>query len=332
MTTMRQAAANRQNAQKSTGPKTEEGKAQSRQNGVTHGLATTAFVTPEFAAKFEQRKEAWRSRFTPTDNWQEFELCQVVLSSIRLEQCQKADLKRRSELAKIAADPGTKWEIARHLEAVRLGGTLKRNPERVAMELRLTAYGRGWLLMRWARLLAAVPETGETHWTESETHQALDLLGMPTHLRAGVTTDRPEFANTGSIRTLILQQVAILSGEQANRNEEVAQLRQDHAQGFQLENDAALKQNRRYEADAYRRMIRATKSFAKSKISTLSPAIVVVEKTPDVAVEPAVVEVSTPSSEQPEAPKEPFLKGNRQQRRKQAAQSRKDAHHARTQR
>jgi len=189
--------------------------------------------------------------------------------------------------------------------------------------------------MRCARLLAAVPETGESQWTEAEAHQALDLLGMPAHLRAGVTTDRPEFVNTVSIRALIHQQIAILSGEQANRDEEVAQLRQDHAQGFQLENDASLKQTRRYEADAYRRMIRATKSFAKSKGSTLSAANVVVEKAPDVTVKAEFVEVvpveNTPSA-QAETPKEPFLKGNRRQRRKQAAQSRRDAHHARTRR
>jgi hypothetical protein len=44
MTTKAQIAANRQNAQRSTGPRTAEGKARVRQNALTHGLC--AFLKP----------------------------------------------------------------------------------------------------------------------------------------------------------------------------------------------------------------------------------------------------------------------------------------------
>jgi hypothetical protein len=48
MTSFRQVVANQRNAQKSTGPKTEEGKRQSRRNAIRHGLcAETVIETVE---------------------------------------------------------------------------------------------------------------------------------------------------------------------------------------------------------------------------------------------------------------------------------------------
>lgn len=47
MSSAAQAIANQANAQKSTGPKTEEGKAKSARNNTSHGLAGRAFFLPE---------------------------------------------------------------------------------------------------------------------------------------------------------------------------------------------------------------------------------------------------------------------------------------------
>lgn len=54
MTSLKQIEANRLNARKSTGPRTEEGKQQSRQNALRHGLtAETVITTLENAADYQ---------------------------------------------------------------------------------------------------------------------------------------------------------------------------------------------------------------------------------------------------------------------------------------
>src|SRR5689334_25075638 len=59
MATYKQIQANRRNAQKSTGPKTEEGKAVASLNSITHGFRARSVVLPtedpaEFAALCQQ--------------------------------------------------------------------------------------------------------------------------------------------------------------------------------------------------------------------------------------------------------------------------------------
>ena len=71
MATEKQFEANRLNAQKSTGPKTPEGRAAVRLNGVTHGLtAETLVLKGERESDFKQlfdSLEAEHAPATPTD-------------------------------------------------------------------------------------------------------------------------------------------------------------------------------------------------------------------------------------------------------------------------
>ena len=60
--------ANRRNAQKSTGPRTEEGKQRSSFNAVTHGMRAETLVLPvEDPQAFEDRRAAWRACLLPED-------------------------------------------------------------------------------------------------------------------------------------------------------------------------------------------------------------------------------------------------------------------------
>ena len=66
MSSPAQILANRQNAARSTGPKTPEGKAASSRNATRHGLTGVFHVLPhEDPAEFEQLAAAVRDEFRP---------------------------------------------------------------------------------------------------------------------------------------------------------------------------------------------------------------------------------------------------------------------------
>src|ERR1700690_2608150 len=66
MASEKQASANQRNAIKSTGPKTNSGKQQSRRNAMRPGLtAATVVTTIEDAAEFERFEAAIRADYQP---------------------------------------------------------------------------------------------------------------------------------------------------------------------------------------------------------------------------------------------------------------------------
>jgi len=66
MTSLKQLAANRYNALKSTGPRTEDGKLRSRQNAMRHGLtAETVIAAIENAADYRALEHALLAEYRP---------------------------------------------------------------------------------------------------------------------------------------------------------------------------------------------------------------------------------------------------------------------------
>ena len=73
MASQSQTDANRRNAQKSTGPKTPEGKAKSRRNGLQHGLtATTCMLDDEDPRALLDLLADIREKFDPQDTDEDF--------------------------------------------------------------------------------------------------------------------------------------------------------------------------------------------------------------------------------------------------------------------
>ena len=79
--------ANRANALKSTGPKTEAGKLQSRRNSLQHGLRSEGTVLlPTDEAKLLERRESWGRVLRPGDEVEGFLVEQAILHSVKLDR------------------------------------------------------------------------------------------------------------------------------------------------------------------------------------------------------------------------------------------------------
>ncbi|MCP5118165.1 MAG: hypothetical protein GY953_45710, partial [bacterium] len=68
MATTKQRNANRQNAKKSTGPRTHEGKRRVSQNALKHGLSASKVVIPgEDVADYERLRDGFVEALEPRD-------------------------------------------------------------------------------------------------------------------------------------------------------------------------------------------------------------------------------------------------------------------------
>jgi hypothetical protein len=87
MATDKQIAANRLNAQKSTGPKTPEGRAAVRLNGVTHGLtAETLVLKGESESDFKNLFDSLEAEHDPATPTEEALVVQLAMATWRLRR------------------------------------------------------------------------------------------------------------------------------------------------------------------------------------------------------------------------------------------------------
>ena len=87
MATEKQIAANRLNARKSTGPRTPEGRAAVRLNGVTHGLtAETLVLKTENETDFTALVESLETEHQPATPTEEILVAQLALAAWRLRR------------------------------------------------------------------------------------------------------------------------------------------------------------------------------------------------------------------------------------------------------
>jgi hypothetical protein len=172
MTSERKRLANQQNALKSTGPRTAQGKARSCRNASKHGLCASADqLPPEDQALYQERLADWTQDAQPVDQVATYLLATAVLASVQLDRCARNEFaviarRRRSAIAK--------WETAQDAEVARLAVLLAENPALACEQLESFAAGCDWLIEQWAELASAIARNG--HWMPGQVTLAVQLL------------------------------------------------------------------------------------------------------------------------------------------------------------
>jgi hypothetical protein len=239
--------ARKQNARKSTGPKTEAGKARSRANSVNHGLTGAGVVLPpEMQALYDQRRRSLRARVRRSDSNSLRVEDEAVLASLRLDACRIAQRRRVEE----------RWDSDRQLAVLGLARELSGRPEETSIRLEQTARGVSWKLERWQALAEALEDHGA--WTSEEVGMALDLMGIPKSERPApdaaceVETCRL-FLDIHRERLQVLKAEVLDPADESERLEALLGVPHDQSKEANL--------FRRYEAENWRKYMALSKAL-----------------------------------------------------------------------
>src|SRR5207302_2004053 len=96
-----------------------------------------------------QRSDAWRESYLPSTPQEEWLYSQVIVSSVRIDGCQRQESELRGHLAFRAT---VCWDDDRRLDAESVALALARKPALISRKLRQTLQGCDWLLDRWRSL------------------------------------------------------------------------------------------------------------------------------------------------------------------------------------
>jgi hypothetical protein len=146
--------ANRQNAGRSTGPKTVEGKERSRQNAWKHGMAGQGIVQPlDESAEVEQRNQALQAELAPKSAIGSILVRQIATLSIRMERGAKQEFASVANRVRHAAE---EFDAQRIETAETLMKTIGDDPRTKVRQLRRLPEGIALMVESWRKLRATL--------------------------------------------------------------------------------------------------------------------------------------------------------------------------------
>ncbi len=237
----------------SGGPRTAEGKEQSRRNSLKRGLRSRIVFPDDLADLVESRIAAFSDEFAPRCTYEAMLVRDMAVSSARFERCASLSV---ADLIRCADRAAYCWEQDRMTTVANFACRLSKDPQRIAQGLEGSRHGCDWLIENWELLGAIARETGR--WDDDQRRLAFDMLGVPRELRS-VMTRVPAGDDVAGLIALAEARVAKLREDQEAVLDDLDDAEQAMAMaGMPLEEDAATARLRKDEA-------RARNDFAKSR-------------------------------------------------------------------
>ena len=169
------AAASRANSLKSTGPRTEEGKAASRANSYKHGMTGAGVALPPHdAAEVARRAAAFASELNARGEVQAALARQAALVSFRLEKFAVAEAEATAARVRNAEE---EFDEDRQLEADRLMRELAADPAATLRNLRRMPEGVDRLVAAWSSLRQDLGREGRWSWGAERHRLMIALVG-----------------------------------------------------------------------------------------------------------------------------------------------------------
>jgi hypothetical protein len=178
MSSEKQRSANQANAQKSTGPKTAEGKTNAKRNALKHGLTGDGSVLPvEDETLFKERLQLWTNDARPSCELEKYQIGAAVWATVKFDRAARNDMAESNRRRRRAIGH---WEgvQTRKINKIVLGWDT--DPASCVEQLEQFTRGCDWLLECWEELAQALETDG--CWTGPHAATALRLLGKPPEM------------------------------------------------------------------------------------------------------------------------------------------------------
>ena len=171
-----QMLANQKNAQKSTGPRTTQGKAVSRANGYKHGLAGTGVVVPhEDAQEIAQRAETLEAEMAPRNDLARGLVFRIAFLMLKLERSAEHEAKAIAYRMRRAE---AKFDDARLAEVEEAYDWLNGQPATSARRLRQSPEGIEKLIATMHDLKADLSRRDRVYWDWRHCDRFHHLMGV----------------------------------------------------------------------------------------------------------------------------------------------------------
>ncbi len=174
LSSKQRSAINRQNASKSSGPKTDAGKAQSRKNALKHGLRADTLALPnEDPTVVAARNESWNDYYKPQSPAAQHLVNQCIQATLLADRCNAfhhAALSKQIREVQMLRDRQERED----LEA--LTELLETDPARAIRHLTRMGVGLRYLIERWESLSQSLED--RRGWIPDDRDEAIRLQGF----------------------------------------------------------------------------------------------------------------------------------------------------------